>query len=301
MKKLLTILTMFVFVLSGCGATGTSADATKTVSTVKGDVEVPTDPKNVVVQGYTGDLLALGITPVAYEKPFYDSVYLDDKLKDSTELASPMNPEKVMEQNPDLIIVYEDSQYDQLSAIAPTVYIPYDHYNSIEEEITGLGEILSREDEAKDVIADFADFKEEKRKEIAGLIPEGKTVGIYALFDNDIIVYGQMYGRGGQVLYNVLDLPAPEKIQKDVFDKDDYIQVSEEKLDEYAADYMFISIPSTDTTSLKTLQSKEIYKSLDAVKNNHVYTIEDDKYYANDIISVKAQTEEIIKQLKDEQ
>ena len=58
MKKVLsTILVLSLFILTGCSAA--TKDTIRTVETVKGKIEIPNEPKRVVIDYFVGDALAL--------------------------------------------------------------------------------------------------------------------------------------------------------------------------------------------------------------------------------------------------
>ena len=80
MKKVLsTILVLSLFILTGCSAA--TKDTIRTVETVKGKIEIPNEPKRVVIDYFVGDALALGVEPVGTTYVYKDSVFEED-LKD---------------------------------------------------------------------------------------------------------------------------------------------------------------------------------------------------------------------------
>ncbi|CAM3350783.1 ABC transporter substrate-binding protein [Tsukamurella hominis] len=120
--------------LTACGSGGDDAApaATRTVAHAMGETQVPANPQRIVVidSPHTDALVALGIKPVgaavaAANEGFPG--YLREKL-DGTEnvglIAGP-DIEAIAKLRPDLIIgskVRHEKLYQQLSAIAPTVY-----------------------------------------------------------------------------------------------------------------------------------------------------------------------------------
>jgi iron complex transport system substrate-binding protein len=105
----------------------------KVVSTVKGDVEIPTSPKRIAdISGSTEELMILGHTTVAtanadaYITTEFPS-YMKDKMGDSKivgfAMSDTMDVEAILKTEPDLIIMSERQVkiYDQLKAIAPVV------------------------------------------------------------------------------------------------------------------------------------------------------------------------------------
>lgn len=106
---------------------------------------------------------------------------------------------------------------------------------------------------------------------MAGKLDPNETVGIYEVQDKDFYVMGQNMGRGGQAIYNALQLKAPAKIQKDVLDGQDWQKISLEVLPEFAADRMFVTSTSSGSAkdgekTLKDLTNSPIWKNLPTFK-----------------------------------
>ncbi|MDC6270162.1 hypothetical protein [Lysinibacillus fusiformis] len=135
-----TLLLCFTLLLSACSgsamnttnngetkaATNQAAEVqstTKIVSTVKGDVEIPVDPKRVVTDTYPGFLLTLGIKPVGTQELYMKSPYLKDYNEGITYFEDSL--EAVVDLKPDLIITGDEKKYEAFSKIAPTVLIPF--------------------------------------------------------------------------------------------------------------------------------------------------------------------------------
>ncbi len=122
--------------LSACGSTSSdeaaASDESYTVQHAMGETTIEGTPERIVVidSPHLDALVALGITPVgATESGAATGVpaYLADDLE-GTEIVGPtMEPdlEAIASLNPDLIIgaqVRHEALYEQLSAIAPTVF-----------------------------------------------------------------------------------------------------------------------------------------------------------------------------------
>lgn len=146
LKKLLPfLLTLIIFALAACGNSEGAAtkennenkndnaeNTSYTVEHAMGSTTLEKTPEKIVILTSEGTeaLIELGITPVGAVKPttqdtFYDHVA--DKLKDvkivGTELE--VNVEAIAALKPDLIIgnkMRQEQIYDQLNAIAPTVF-----------------------------------------------------------------------------------------------------------------------------------------------------------------------------------
>ncbi|MGG6242424.1 ABC transporter substrate-binding protein [Nodosilinea sp. AN01ver1] len=129
-----------------------------------GNAAVPSDPQRVVVltNEATDMVLALGLTPVGAVKswsgePYYD--YLADAMAEVPVVGDEMQPslEQIVALQPDLILGSEVRQgqiYEQLSAIAPTVFSetigePW------QDNLRLYGQALNRDAEAEKLLADW--------------------------------------------------------------------------------------------------------------------------------------------------
>lgn len=153
MKKwngIILMLLAAVLVLSACGkdsgsttgSTGTdngnkeaaqgSDDADRSIDTIMGKVTVPAHPQRVVVLTNEGTeaLLSIGVKPVGAVKswtgdPWYP--HIKDQMQGVERLGEEGQPnvEAIAALKPDLILgtkMRQEKIYDQLSAIAPTVF-----------------------------------------------------------------------------------------------------------------------------------------------------------------------------------
>jgi iron complex transport system substrate-binding protein len=311
------MLLIFLMMLSACGnqekntasgnqeQTKTEEKATRTFKMANGkEVEIPTHPKRVVMPyEFLGNALALGVKPIATTQAVMENPFIKDQIKGIENVGNPISLEKVTELNPDLIIVYLDDQYEQLSKIAPTVVIPFGHYKGIEEEIRVFGDILGKKKEAEEWIKQFDKKAAAAREKLEGVIGKNETVGIYELQGKDFYVFGNNFGRAGQVIYNALQLTPPEKIQKEVIEgSQQWKMISLEALPDYAADHMFWTVYRTEGTDQveKEMKNSAIWKNLNAVKNNHVYEMKMENVWFTDAISLEHQLDLVVDTLLSE-
>lgn len=288
MKRI--ILFIFgVFVLTGCStqeSSKTTSD-TFTYESVKGDVELPTDPKRIVTDGYVGQLLSIN-APVVGGDLTYISPAWDGLTDDITNIGSSL--EEAAALSPDLIITWNEAMYEQYQSIAPTVLIPYGTYNE-EDMVTELGKITNRNSEAEELLNKFND----KVEDLRSVLSPDYTYSIVELSADDAYLYGNTYARLGYVLYDKLNLKCPEACEKDVIkdtpDGASYLQLSEELMDKYIGDVIILSSPNANSTN-KLIES-DTYKNLDAVKNKRVINVDSDLFYQNDMLSIFDQIDEV--------
>lgn len=290
-----------LFVLTGCGSNTSDtekaqekeATGTHFFKAANGEIEVPNNPKRVVVRTYMGHVLALdvpvvGATEWDLASPFIDKKVLD-KIKD---VGVPMNAEEVLALEPDLIITDTEDEVASLEKIAPTVLLPYDTVRNINESVDLFGELLNRKTEAEAWKKSFKENADKERARLAEVnFPMDATVGLYELQDSKLFVFGSNFGRGGQVLTTGLGLKQQDNIQK-VSDGDGWKELSLEALPDYAADFMFFTsytANGTESAELTALKANPIWKTIPAVEKNQVIELPFEKMYYYDPIAIQAQ------------
>ncbi|GLX70322.1 ABC transporter substrate-binding protein [Paenibacillus glycanilyticus] len=269
--------------------------ATRMVKTVKGDIEVPANPQRIVAGYYHGTLLSLGIQPIGASKEWWmGSPFLKEQEAKISDIGSPASAEKVLALKPDLILINDTlaEGYDDLSKIAPTLFIPYDSIKNVHDEVKQFGVLLNREKEAAAWEADYQAKAAAAREQLAGKLKPGMTAVLMEIDGGTIAVMGDNYGRGGEVIYNALQFKAPEWIQKNVIDNGvQYQEISMEKLPDIAnADYIFLSTyTETSQEQLKALTESKIWQGLPAVKNGNVIPLDYKTYFYFDAKSILGQ------------
>ncbi|MDN4086342.1 ABC transporter substrate-binding protein [Paenibacillus polymyxa] len=311
---LATLMLVLAVFISACGGNNTegntastsgdkqesaSTGETRSFKTVKGDIEIPAKPQRIVTDFYGGELLSVGANVVGVEPTAFQNPFLTDLLKEkgTKEVGDPTNLEKTLELKPDLIVVMKDTNYEALSKIAPTLYIPYGTTTNIYDTVKLFGDITGEKEKAEQFIAVFDKKAAEGRARLKGVIDEKATFGLYELTDkNALWIFGDNAGRGGQAVYNALKLNMPKKTANS---KEQTIQLSMEVLPQYDADYMFLTTydPDKKGAALKQLKSSAVWGNLPAVKNNRVFFNDFDTYYRYDPIAITGQIDMIVDML----
>ncbi|WP_312112806.1 AraC family transcriptional regulator [Brevibacillus reuszeri] len=298
-----TLLLCIMLLLSACSTAGMSMNAasganhtanvqktTKTVSTIFGDVEVPVKPKRVVSVFYLGSMLALGVTPVGSTDWLMKNPYFGDKVEGIEDVGTSV--EKILDLQPDLIIVLtkDKAEYEKYSKIAPTVSVPYGELKSAHEELTYFGELLGREKEAADWLAEYDARIVAAKAKVDAVVPSDATFTVMEEQPKgEIYVFGERFGRGGQAIYQVLGRKLPQKVTAEMANEQ-YRQLSVEVLNEYAGDYLLL------TSNFKTVadyKADPIWGNLAAVKNGRTYVWSEDRAWFNDPITLLSQAEEL--------
>lgn len=300
MKKLLTIFILFsaLILFAGCNtAEGTNSDDqtdadtaedtndTFTYESETGPVDVPTNPERVVVlSGYTGDVLKLGVNVVGVDTWSKNNPTFADELADVA-LVSEDNLESVIALNPDLIIALSTvKNLDQLKEIAPTVTYTWGKLNYLDQHIE-IGKLLNKETEATAWVEDFRSRAEAIGEEIKTTIGEDTTVSVIEAFGKDLYVYGNNWARGTEILYQTMDLKMPEKVKQDALESG-YFTLSQEVLPEYVGDYLVLSkYQEADTAFEET----DTFKNIPAVQNGNVIEMQGEGASFTDPITLEKQ------------
>ncbi|WP_339249027.1 AraC family transcriptional regulator [Paenibacillus sp. FSL P2-0136] len=273
----------------------TAAEAqTRTISTIKGDIEVPANPQRVVVLYLLGDVLALGIKPVGVSS-VNEGAAFENELKDVQKLGSwfEASPEAVLSLDPDLIIVPSEETYNALHDIAPTVLVPYEKMTTA-ERVSFIGHTLNKEDQATSLLNDFNAKVEDSKLKLkeAGILDSTISIMEGGGERSMLVIMSKQYGRGSQVLYEYLGMKAPEKIQQKIDSKTDVggESVSFEVITDYSGEYIFRS--SYD--GMTDLTGDPIWNSIPAVKEGRLMNIDFGLSYYNDIYSLNAQLDYMV-------
>ncbi|WP_138754554.1 iron-siderophore ABC transporter substrate-binding protein [Paenibacillus sinopodophylli] len=251
--------------------------AERVVNSLKGDITIPADPKRVIGLSvvYPEFLYALGVTPVAVQN-YHDEFpsYLEEAFKDTLKMgiAKVPNFEAILAQEPDLIIAptwWSDKDYDQLSKIAPTILLP--ERDNWKDELRDIAAVLGKETVAEKVITDLQTKETEAKQKLDTLVGD-ETVMYVMVMDKELVIYGETIDRGS-FIHKQLGLTPVENFPQTELS----LSISLEKLPEYNPDHIILQLNNEFDDAIQSryqeLLNSTIWKSMTAVKNNHVYTM----------------------------
>lgn len=265
--------------------------AMKSVPTVNGEVRIPREPQRIVALGYLGYLLTLDLKPVGATSDELRYTFLKDKIAGIADMGGyPYSLEKILALDPDLIIIMDGQNYQQLSRIAPTIVIPWTSPDTY-EQLRSLAEMLDRSAAAKAWIRRFEAQGRQAREKLAGVLGEDETVGVYEIWAKAFWVVNRYYGRGTRNLYQTLGLKPPAGIEQYVLGKKSGLNMSLELLPRYAADHMFISVYAAegDAKRVQEIMNSAIWRNLPAVKKGRVYELNFEQFFSADPLSLEKQ------------
>ncbi|TKD70495.1 ABC transporter substrate-binding protein [Pseudalkalibacillus hwajinpoensis] len=291
-KKGWMIITLaMIMILAACGTSGNNASednsgdqkeeqATRTVSHAMGETEVPENPEKVVILTNEGTeaLLAMDVTPVGAVQswlgdPWYE--HISDKMKgvEVVGTESEVNLEAVAALKPDLIIgnkLRQEDIYDQLSAIAPTVYSET-LKGDWQENFTFYANAMNMKDKGDEVMSAYSDRIDSMSKDLGDQLD--KEVSVVRFLAGQTRMYYKDSFSG--VILEQLGFDRPESQQKNDFAE----EVTKERIPEMDGDVLFyFTYDAGDgdaNSTAKEWTNDPLWNNLEVVKEDNVHEVSD--------------------------
>lgn len=269
-------------------ATDTTSATTRIYEHLKGKTEIPVKPQRVVSLFHLGEIMTLGVKPVGATTFILDNPLLGD-VSDIADVGVPPDLEKILSLEPDLIVTTApfaevvEGGYEALSQIAPTIVV--EQYNDPIKDVEMFGDILGKQEEAKQWNKDFTAKVAKYKEEINPLIGEDETFSILNIRPGTIYIYGDT-NMGGNIIYKYLGLKPTEKIESDVINGETW-EISAEAIPEFLGDHLLLAVNEGAEEDLKKVD--KIIQNSPAGKAGKVYHIDFNQFLPSDPISVEKQ------------
>ena len=307
MKKfwLIALITLFAVIATACGSDdsddskGSSSDDKKDSKEVtinqhivneradmdeKYKVTLDANPKKVAVFDFgmldTLDKLGIEVEGVSQNTiPPYLDKYKDDKYTNIGSLKEP-DFEALSEMAPDVILISgrQASQYDELSKIAPTVYLGVDSENymeSFKENMDKVGKIFTdKQDDVKKEVKKIEDqIKETKEK----AEKSGEKALIVLANDDKMSAYGPKSRFG--IIHDVLGVEAADtKIEASTHGQN----ISSEYIKKQNPDILYVVDRGTaigEGEPAKEVVENKVVKTTDVYKNDKIVYLDPYLWY----------------------
>ncbi|WP_349673125.1 ABC transporter substrate-binding protein [Lacrimispora sp.] len=303
-RKIVAVSFTILLLLSGCGADrkgGTQADKsdaesadTRVFTTDKGEIEIPVHPQRVITDcGLLGDVLALGVTPVAIEDYTATDVAYKELIKE-VKVLEKWEPEYLMAEKPDMIVTLNEENYEQFSKIAPTIYVPVYELETGEmlsflSDALGLGR-----EKGKEVMDNYKEKVKDAKTRLKDTGLYNKTFSVIRVQGENEIGVRWSNNLGGQILFGALELPQTEAALREVKAGVDWgATLSFEAVPEYMGDYILV----TEYGNYQLIENNPVWKSLPAVQKGNIIVLSEPYMYLNDIYSWSAQLDLVTEEL----
>ncbi len=254
-----------------------------TITHELGETTIHTNPETVVVfdMGTLDTLDKLGVEVDAVPHDGLPS-YLS-KYESTTENAGGLKEpdfEAISELAPDLILISarQAEVYDQLSEIAPTVYVGADttkYIDSVKTNLTLIGEIFGKE---KEVAAELATI-DEKINSLKASVPTDKKGLVVLASGGKISAFGPASRFG--FIHDVFGVPAVD----DKLEVSQHGQsISPEYIAEKNPDYLFVVdrdavVSDGGESTAKATVENDIVKNTNAYKEGNIVYLDPNYWY----------------------
>jgi iron complex transport system substrate-binding protein len=298
MKTLRTFLSiisiMTIFILAACGGANEeennakkkddspkTEDTSYTVEHAMGSTTLEKAPKKVVILTVEGTeaLLALGVTPVGAVQswtgnPWYDHIAKEMKDVEVVGLESEVNVEAIAALQPDLIIgnkMRQEAIYEQLSAIAPTVFAE-DLRGNWKNNFELYAKALNKEEKGKEILEAYdtriADLKEQLGDKL------NMKVSMVRFMAGDVRIYQKDSFSG--VILDQLGFARPESQNVDEFA---IKGATKEQMPLMDGDILFYFTYETGDNVATELEKEwledPLFKNLEVAKKGEVHKVDD--------------------------
>ncbi|HZG78031.1 MAG TPA: iron-siderophore ABC transporter substrate-binding protein [Paenibacillus sp.] len=255
--------------------------ATRSFEHAMGTSDIPTHPQRVVILTNEGTeaLLALGVKPVGAAKswlgdPWYD--HIKDQMEGVANVGEESQPnlELIIGLKPDLIIgnkLRNEEIYDELSAIAPTIYAETLR-GDWQENFKMYADALGKSAEGEKVLADYEGRIADLRTKLGDKL--STQVSIVRFMANDTRIYWKDTFSG--VILNQIGLARPA-----AQDKDDFAArgVTKERIEEMDGDILFYFSYELGDGGATAVEedwiNDPLWQTLDVVKAGKVHKVSD--------------------------
>ncbi len=236
---------------------------------------IPTKPKRIIYDDAStlGDLLVLGIAPVGANLRNL-SCTLSTELKFVEEIGFPVDPEKVRELQPDLVLLsrygYEKSA--RVASIAPTLGL--NEYAPLHQRLLKLGEVTGLKDQAKTWLQSYERQCEQVWDRLQGRKDSNESA-VVLYYRNANEMYLMDRNRGfNRLLYHPLGFRLDERIRRMRHSRSSYyLTVKPDQLIHFAEEHRIFILydESLDEAYVHSQLCKmPNWEALRAVQTGHV-------------------------------
>ncbi|KQY87814.1 hypothetical protein ASD24_08260 [Paenibacillus sp. Root52] len=236
------------------------------------DVNIPAVPERIMYYGESaGDMLIMDL-PILNQRA-YDAV-------------QPMNVEETVEMKPDLIIFdsSDEQQFEQFSRIAPT--LAYNSHATLTDRIHMIGSWFGKFTEAEQWWLTYTENEMKMWQKLQAFIQPGETASVFVYHRGARLFVMGNIGLA-PMLYHPLGFKPVAKIQEALAAGRAYKEIAAEALHQYAGDRVFLMLPEDPIARQATeaLMQSAAWQGLNAVKNGHVYLLEETIWNLGDALT----------------
>lgn len=254
-----------------------------TVQHSLGETKIPAQPERIAVthQILIDWLHPLGykvsVAPMARPNQEFEPYTPEEQKRDMTLIGPPGEPnlEALLSEEPDVIFVNwgHDKAYEQLSKIAPSVFVEFQ--DDWRELLRTYGRMLNKEELAEAWLNAYQQKAEAAKARLSEAVA-GETVVFIRFLPKELRIYANHPTSSvGGVLYHDLGLKPVSEPAGEMYEA-----ISLEGLAQLNPDHIFMQIgfvPATDDEAARRyneITEGPVWKGINAVAKNQVYLVE---------------------------
>jgi iron complex transport system substrate-binding protein len=270
-----------------------------------GESCVPLKPQRVIVTDQLAleIALALDVKPIAAPEPAFvanQANFLGSKMAGIIYIGKEkqLNIEKIIHLHPDLIIGVDaltPETYKLFSQIAPTVELEYFPGKKWKDTLRHVGGILNKSAHVEELLTQY-NKKIQKIRYLLGDKIEQINISI-SRFHGEVQLpeFRSQYSFPGSILAEIgLSMPVAQK-QLVKSPEDTLIILSLERINLLDADILFVAVDPNAKELFKKYQNSKLWKTLEVVQNQQVYTVDSSYWIFGNILSANAILDDLLK------
>jgi iron complex transport system substrate-binding protein len=269
-----------------------------------GETCVPLNPQRIVVldSEMLEAAIALDKKPVGSPLEYVMSPVPTEGIENLGDVDA-INLERVLALKPDLILGLADftAPYSQLSQIAPTVLLDFEHSGEWKERFVFVGEVLGKSEEVDRVMSNYYQRAKEFQEKMTA--SKETEVSVVRIYPTQINLYTKA-GFPGTILEDAgLSRPASQDLNleetKGLADNPIQYSISEEVINKADGDAVFVVVGNWDDKIqevLTSLKTDPLWTKLEAVEQGKVYEV-GDYWIGTGVIAANAMLDDLFEYL----
>ena len=236
-------------------------------------VIIPSPPKRIIslFPSHTEILFALGLEEEVIAVTKYDNypVNVQEKVEYSFEDALNPNTEKILELNPDLVLLGAHNQelIKKLRDLSiPVLQFDAQNVESAYEVIEKIGAATTKEKEATTLIQEMKE-KEAKIVQITSSLKEEEKVKVFVAVSSDLWTAGK-----NTFMDELITKAGGINIVQDT----GWVQLNEELVIESNPQVIFTTFGYYDPTAVEGIKERQGWQGITAIQNNQVLELDND-------------------------
>ncbi|UOQ42589.1 ABC transporter substrate-binding protein [Halobacillus salinarum] len=248
----------------------------QTITYLDKQYTIPKEVNNIATASLEAmeDAAVLGVQPVGtITVGGQIPEYLAEELKGAESIGEKKQPsyETLLKLKPDVIMgssKFQPEVAEKLNEVAPM--FPVSHISTNwEENLNLMAKLTGNKEKAEEIISQYKEDADHLTKELGNRLKD-KQVVVARIRGGNIFLYSESV-YFNPVLYKDLGLQVPETIKAVKAQE----MISLEKFAEMNPDYLFVQFAESENAdnpqALEELQKNPIWKSMKAVKEEHVF------------------------------